>query len=221
MQNYGIITVLPFSKQASLSFAQKKPNGKLRILVDLRKIDTLIADSYTKNNHPVSTLSDAAQYSAGTSLNCKLHCSQPYHCLQMAVHRSLEMLLFIFATMIFAYKRLAQGLSRFVSAFSSFMREYLDPIVIAEQYAQKVDDIGFAENNATDLTRKVRTVFECIRKTYLKQTKMCHFRVRQVGFLGITISSEGFSPQDREIQNFLCIIRLLSLKKLYSITWAS
>ena len=44
MHKYGIITVLPFSKYASPIFAQRKPNGKLRVLVDLRKINTLIAD---------------------------------------------------------------------------------------------------------------------------------------------------------------------------------
>ena len=62
IHNYGIITVLPLSNYASPMFAQKKPNGKLRPLVDLRKINGLIADDYTNNNHPVSTLSDAAQH---------------------------------------------------------------------------------------------------------------------------------------------------------------
>ena len=44
MNKYGIITVLPFSKYASPIFAQRKPNGKLRLLVDHRKISSLIAD---------------------------------------------------------------------------------------------------------------------------------------------------------------------------------
>ena len=35
MHKYGIITVLPFSKYASPIFAQRKPKGKLRLLVDL------------------------------------------------------------------------------------------------------------------------------------------------------------------------------------------
>ena len=60
MHKYGIITVLPFSKYASPIFAQRKRNGKLRLLVDLRKTNTLIADDSTNNNQPVSTLSDAA-----------------------------------------------------------------------------------------------------------------------------------------------------------------
>ena len=136
----GITTVLPFSKYASPIFAQRKPNGKLPLRVDLRKINSLIADDYTNNNHPVSTLSDAAQHLAGKSLFCKIDCSETYHCLQMAEQRSVEMLAFNFA-----YKRLAQGLSRSVSAFSSLMREYLDPVVKADQCAQYVDDIGILE----------------------------------------------------------------------------
>ena len=147
--------MLPFSKYASPIFAQRKPNGKKRLLVDLRKINTLIADDYTNNNHPVSNLSDAAQHLAGKSLFCKLDCSQAYHCLQKADQRSVEMLAFKFASRTFAYRKLAQGLSRSFSAFSSFMREYLDPVVKADQCAQYVDDIGIAANNATDLTRNI------------------------------------------------------------------
>ena len=214
MHKYVIITVLPFSKYASPIFAQRKPKGKLRLPVDLRKINTLIADDYTNNNHPVSTLSDAAQHLAGKSLFCKLDCSQAYHCLRMADQRSLEMLAFNFASRTFAYKRLAQGLSRSVSAFSSFMREYWDPVFKADQYAQYVDDIGIAANNATDLTRNIRAVFQCIRNAGLKLTiEKCNFGVRQVGFLGRTISSEGVSPQTHKFKNFLNKLRFPNSKK--------
>ena len=84
LHEYGIITTILFSKYASPIFAQKKRNGKLRLLVDLRKINKLIADDYINNNHPLSTLVDAAQHMAGKKLFCKLDCSQAYHWLQMA-----------------------------------------------------------------------------------------------------------------------------------------
>ena len=77
MHKYGIITVLPFSKYASPIFAQRKPNGKLRLLVDLRKINTLRADDYTDNNHPVSTLSDAAQHLRGSHYSVSLTALKP------------------------------------------------------------------------------------------------------------------------------------------------
>ena len=171
MHKYGIITVLLFSKYATPIFAHRKPNGKLGLLVDLRKINTRIADDYTSNNHPVSTLSDVALHLAGKSLFCKLDCSQAYHCLQMAEKRSVELHAFNFASRNFAHKRLAQGLSRFVSAFSSFMRECLDPVVKSDQCAQYVDSIGIAANKATDNTRNVRAIFKCFRRAGLKLTK--------------------------------------------------
>ena len=122
----------------------------------------------------------------------------------MADQRSVEMLAFNFANRTFAYKRLAQGLSRSVSAFSSFMREYLDPGVKADQCAQYVDDTGIVANNATDLTRNIRAVFQCIHNAGLElKIENYHFGVRQVDFLGTTISSEGVLSQTHEIQTFL------------------
>ena len=127
----------------------------------------------------MSTLSDAAHL-AGKSLFCKLDCSQAYHCLQMADQRSVEMLAFNFASRTFAYKRLAQG----------------DPVVKADQCAQYVDDIGIAANSAPELARNIKAVFTCIRKAGLKLSmEKCHFGVRQVNFLGTTISPEGIAPQ--------------------------
>ena len=94
------------------------------------------------------------------------------------------------------------------------MREYLDPVVKADQCAQYVDDIGIPANNATDLTRNIRAVFKCIRQAGLKLTiEKCHFGVRQVEFLGRTISPEGISPQARKIQNFLAKLRFPKSKK--------
>ena len=132
----------------------------------------------------------------------------------MADQRSVAMLAFNFVSKTFAYRRLAQGLSRSVSAFLSFMREYLDPVVKADQCAQYVDDIGIAANNATDLTRNIRAVFKCIREAGLKLTiEKCRFGVRQVEFLGRTISSEGVSPQSHKIQNFLNKLKFSKSKK--------
>ena len=132
----------------------------------------------------------------------------------MADQRSVEKLAFNFASRTFAYRTLAQGLSRSVSAFSSFMRDYLDPVVKAGQCPQYVDDIGIAANIATDLTRNNRAVFKCICNAGLKLTiEKRHFGVRHVEFLGRTISSEGVLPQSHKIQNFLNNLRFPKSKK--------
>ena len=195
----GIITTLPFSKYASPIFAQMKPNGKLRLLVGLSKINNLISDDYINNNHPVSTLVDAAQHMAGKKFFCKLYCSQAYHCLQMADQRSIGMLAFNFASRTFAYRRLAQGLSR-----ALFMREYLDKVIKADQCAQFVDDIGIAANDADHLIANLRATFKCIQEAGLKLTMhKCHFGATEIIFLGRTINPQGVKLQKQNVQNFL------------------
>ena len=132
----------------------------------------------------------------------------------MADQRSVEMHAFNFAGRTFAYKRPAQGLSRSVSAFSSSMREYLDPVVKADQCAQYVDDIAIAANIGTDLNLNIRGVFMCIRLAGLKlKIEKCHFGIRQGEFLGETISPEGTSPQAGKIHNLLDKLRFRMSKK--------
>ena len=122
----------------------------------------------------------------------------------MADQRSIEMLAFNFASRTFAYRRLAQGLSRALSAFSSFMREYIDKVIKADQCAQYVDDIGIAANDADHLIKNLRATFECIRHAGLKLTMhKCHFGATEIEFLGRTITPEGVKPQKERITNFL------------------
>ena len=175
----------------------------MRLLVDLRKINNLISDDYVNNNHPVSTLTDAAQHMAGKKRFCKLDCSQAYHCLPMADQKSIEMLAFNFASRTFAYKRLAQGLSRALSAFSSFMREYLDRVIKADQCAQYVDDIGVAAIDANQLIANLRATFQCIEAGLKLSMHKCHFGATEIDFLGRSITPEGVKPQKERITNLM------------------
>ena len=141
---------------------------------------------------------------AGKKLFCKFDCSQAYHCLQMAYQRSIEMLAFNFASRTFAYLRLAQGFSRSLSAFSSFMREYLDKIIKADQCAQYVDDIGIAANDADHLIANLTATFKCIQEAGLKLTMhKCHFGATKIDFLGKTITPQGVKPQRQNVWNFV------------------
>ena len=192
LHKYGIITTLPFSKYASPIFAQKKLNGKLRLLLVLRKINTLISDDCINNNHSVSTLVDAAQQMAGKILFCKLDCSQAYHCLQMADQQSIEMLAFAFAS------------CTYLSAFSSFLREYLDKVIKADQCAQYVNDTCIAANDVDHLIANLRATFKCIQEAGLKLTMhKWHFGATEIDFLGQTITPQGVKPQKQNVHNFL------------------
>ena len=82
-----------------------------------------------------------------------------------------------------ACKILSQGLSRSVSAFSIFMREYLDPVVEADKFAQYLDKKWIAVNKTA--------VIKCIHQSGFKLTiKKGHFGLRQFEIIGRTISQE-------------------------------
>ena len=141
----------------------------------------------------------------------------------MADQRSIEMLAFNYASRTFAYRRLPQGHSRALSAFSSFMREYLDKVIKADQCAQYVDDIGIAANDADHLIANLRATFRCIQEAGLKLTQhKSHFGATENDFLGRTITPQGVEPQKQNVQNFLeKKTNFRSRKRLYNGIWDS
>ena len=114
---------------------------------------------------------------------------------------SVEMLAFNFASRTFAYKKLAQGLSRFVSAFFSFMRNYLSLFVKVDELAQYVDDIGIAAKSDTDNTGAVGQSLRYLPNSIEKITvRKCHFDVREVKCHGSTISPAEFHHKPTKLE---------------------
>ena len=58
LQYWGVITTLQYSKDSTPIFAVRKPSGKLRLLVDLRRINYLIRHDYDNHNIPIATLAE-------------------------------------------------------------------------------------------------------------------------------------------------------------------
>ena len=209
LEYFGVIQTLPFSKYSSPIFAQRKPNGSLRILIDLRKINHLIRHDYDTNNFPIATLADAGNHLAGKKYFCTLDCSQAYYTLQMADEASIQMLAFNFAGRTFAFRRLAQGLSRSVSAFSSYMKKYMDPCIAADKCFQYVDDLGTAANSVRELIDNLRCIFHCLRAAGLKLSMhKCEFGLKKISFLGRTITEQGISPNQEKAQAFLKTLKM-------------
>ena len=142
MQYYAIVTLLPDFKYSSPIFAQTKPSGKLRILFDLRRVNHLLRSGYSDNIFPFSNMPNAIHHFAVETLFTKLGCSQTCHCVQMADPLSVQLLSFTFASATYSYTRLAQGLNKSATGFSSFVKSYLDSCFAANLCRQFMDDIG-------------------------------------------------------------------------------
>ena len=109
--------------------------------------------------------------------------------MRRADEQSIQLLAFNFASRTYAFKRLAQGLSRSVSAFSSFMRQNLDTVITADSLIQYIDDIGVGAHDRPDMLEKLSAVFTCIRESGMKlATDKCAFGLKEIEFLGNTIT---------------------------------
>ena len=104
MQYYDIITTLPFSRYSSPVFAHRKSSGKLRILIDLRRINHLLRHDYNNSNYPIPTMADATAHPAGKTIFAKMECSQAYFFMQMADNLILQILAINFEGKIFGSK---------------------------------------------------------------------------------------------------------------------
>ena len=94
MHYCGLITILSQSKFISPIIAHRKEAGKLRTLIDLRRVNNLFKIDYHRTNFPISNMTDATSQFAGKTLFTKLDCSQAYFCLQMADNTSVQLLVF-------------------------------------------------------------------------------------------------------------------------------
>ena len=209
LQYFNIITTLSHSKYSSPIFCHRKPSGKLRILIDLRRVNHLLRHDYSNSNFPISNLTDATNHFAGKKLFCKLDCSQAYHCVQMADDLSVQLLAFNFASRTFAYNCLAQGLNKSVTGFSSFVKHYLDKCLAANVCTQFMDDIATGVTCFDEMLPTMRQIFDCLSESGLKlSAHKCEFGTTKIDYLGSTITPTGISPENAKIEKFLDKIRM-------------
>ena len=203
MHYYGLIKTLSQSRYSNPLFAQRTNSGRLRLLIDLRKVNHLLKNYYVNTNFPISNMSDAINYFAGKKLFTKLDCSQAYHCVQMADDVSVQLLAFNFASRTYAYKCLAQGLKKSVNGFSYFIRHYWDSCLASGNCTQIMDDIGNAVTNFEQLVPSLREIFTCIRQSGLKLSpEKGEIETNTMKFLGNNISADVISPEKARITKF-------------------
>ena len=68
LQFFNIITTLSHSKHSSPISVHRKSSGKLRILIDITRINHLLRDDYLNSNFPISNLTDATNHFARKDL---------------------------------------------------------------------------------------------------------------------------------------------------------
>ena len=159
---------LPFSRYSSPVFGQRKSSGKLRILIDLRRTNNLLRHDYNNNNYSIPTMTDATAHPAGKTIFAKMDCSQAYFSMQMADSLSVQLLAFNFGDRNFAFRRLAQVLSRSPTAFSSCVSKHLQSCVASDKCFVYFDDLGSVAKDGNTLVDNLEQICCCIQNLDFK-----------------------------------------------------
>ena len=149
-------------------------------------------------------MSDASAHLAGKKIFAKMDCSQAYFSMQMADEKSVQLLAFNFGGRTFAFKRLAQGLNRSPTAFSSCVSKHLEACVANDQCFVYFDDLGSGTYDGIKLLENLDEIFKSIVRSGFKLSmEKCQFGISQIQFLGHTITENGLSPNKDKVEKFL------------------
>ena len=122
----------------------------------------------------------------------------------MADERSVQLLAFNFASRTFAYVCSAQGMNESVTGFSSFVKHYLDPCLVANVCMHFMNDIAAAVSNFDEMIPALRKIFHCLRESALKvSAHKCKFGTTKIDYLGSTITPKGISPRSAKLEKVL------------------
>ena len=146
-------------------------------------------------------MTDATNHYAGKNLFFKLDCSQASHWVQMADVLSVQRLASNFASRIFAYNSLAQGLNKSITGCISFIQHYLDPCLAANVCTQYMDDIVPGVKNFDEMITALRKDFDCLGESGLKfSAHNIEFVTTKIEYLGNTFTPNGISPGSVKIK---------------------
>ena len=172
-----------------------KPNGKIRICLDLRKLnETVKRERYILE---LPTLEDVAPKLAGAKVFSKLDASSGYW--QIPLHPdSTRLTTFITPMGCFCFCRLPFGITSAPEIFQHRMTSLLKD---QEGTAAIQDDIIVYGRSIAEHDKRLQEVFETIAKSGLKlNEKKCEICKPKICYFGSVTSEQGVSPDPDKVR---------------------
>ena len=170
-----------------------KPNGKVRICVDLRKLN----EAVKRERYILPTLEDIAPKLAGAKVFSKLDASSGYW--QIPLHPdSSRLTTFITPSGRFCFRRLPFGIT---SAPEIFQKRMTNLLRNQDNVAAIQDDIIVYGKTIAEHDLSLQRVFKTIAQSGLRlNEKKCEIRKPEICYFGNIISEKGVSPDPEKVK---------------------
>lgn len=169
-----------------------KANGKVRVCLDARVINTAIE----RETYPIPTLDSIIDQMHGAKIFAKLDMKEAYTQLELD-EQSRDITCFHTEQGIYRHKRLVYGIN---NSFEIFQRAMEHSFGVMEGVKFIADDIIIYAKDEKELLKIIRKVFAKIRALGLKlnQSK-CVFIQPKIKFFGIEISEKGINADPAKV----------------------
>ena len=173
-----------------------KPNGKVRLCVDLTKLD----QSVQRERHPLPSVDQVLGQLAGANILSKLDANSGFWQVPLALESAL-LTTFITPFGRFCFHRLLLGIS---SAPEIFQRMMSQMLVGLPGTVCMMDDILVFGATQEEHDDRLRTVLKRIQESGMTlNAEKCQFSQKRVKFLGHVVDSTGIHPDPEKIQGIM------------------
>lgn len=186
LERQGVIERIDASEWVSPIVVVRKPDGRIRMCVDLRAPNqAVVIDSF-----PLPHIDELLNSLRGSTHFSKLDLASAYHQVRLDP-TSRDLTSFITHEGLFRFKRVCFGLASAPAAFQKIMSKILEGCRGVQFY---LDDIIVYGSSLEEHNANLRKVLSCIAQAGMKLNRKAVFQVQELSFLGHRLSMEGLAP---------------------------
>ena len=171
----------------------QKANGKIRLCLDARLINTAIK----RETFPIPTLDSVIDDMSGSKIFSKVDMKEAYMQIELE-ESSRRMTNFHTSTGVYRYKRLCYGIN---NSFEKFQKAITQKIGVIPNVKFIADDMIIYNKNIKEHIETIEKVFIKLRELNLKLNRnKCLFLQEKIAFFGIELSSDGVNADPKKIE---------------------
>lgn len=169
-----------------------KPNGDIRICIDMRQANKAIL----RENHPLPTMDQLSTHFRKAKLFSRLDIKNAFHQIEIS-ENSRHITTFISSKGLFRYKRLMFGISCAPEIFQKILERILAP---CDGTVNFIDDIVIYGENEIEHNKRLKNALKTLHENdVLLNESKCIYNISVIQFLGHELSPNGMKPLDKYI----------------------
>lgn len=200
------------SEYASPIVLTKKKNGEMRMCVDYRKLNALMA----RDNYPLPVIEDQLDVLEGKVYFTSLDLKDGFYHINVAAE-SIKFTAFTTPFGLFEFLKCPFGVKPAPANFTRYVNKVLDKFIRSGEVVVFIDDFVIATVTLERHLEVLQEIFEvCVKNKLQLRIDKCKFLFKEIEYLGYKISKEGIRPTNRGIEAVLNFPIATNVKEIRS-----